>query len=184
MLVFSGTCQRSVEPSALPFLCRRSSSFRWAFADIGSSAVTTASAAVTSSIIDPEALSQFCCFLPTTFEWINWDFKHGKQTVQPFLKSDKSFTIPFQTKGYSVISLLRNGSETVQNDLCVQVVDQSGRADEAACVLSSLELRLNGGGCSSGDTNRVLLRIKALNAQVHISQVHSGHSVFSCLCDK
>lgn len=73
-----------------------------------------------------------------------------------------------------------SGSTEILN----MVVDQSGRADEAACVLSSLELRLNGGGCSSGDTNRVLLRIKALNAQVHISQVHSGHSVFSRLCDK
>lgn len=51
----------------------------------------------------------------------------------------------------------------------VQVVDQSGLLDEAACVLSSLELRLNEGSCLSRDT--VHLRIKEL--QKTITQMHS-----------
>ncbi|XP_042075425.1 Fanconi anemia group C protein isoform X1 [Haplochromis burtoni] len=51
----------------------------------------------------------------------------------------------------------------------VQVVDQSGLLDEAACVLSSLELRLNEGCCLSRDT--VHLRIKEL--QKTITQMHS-----------
>ncbi|XP_029960966.1 Fanconi anemia group C protein isoform X2 [Salarias fasciatus] len=50
------------------------------------------------------------------------------------------------------------------------VVDQSGVADEAACVLSSLELRLNEGGCSSSD--RVHLRIQGL--QHTITHKHSA----------
>uniref|UniRef100_A0AAZ1WY03 FA complementation group C n=1 Tax=Oreochromis aureus TaxID=47969 RepID=A0AAZ1WY03_OREAU len=49
------------------------------------------------------------------------------------------------------------------------VVDQSGLLDEAACVLSSLELRLNEGSCLSRDT--VHLRIKEL--QKTITQMHS-----------
>ncbi|XP_030593677.1 Fanconi anemia group C protein [Archocentrus centrarchus] len=49
------------------------------------------------------------------------------------------------------------------------VVDQSGLLDEAACVLSSLELRLNEGSCLSSDP--VHLRIKAL--QNTITQTHS-----------
>ncbi|XP_005722434.1 Fanconi anemia group C protein [Pundamilia nyererei] len=49
------------------------------------------------------------------------------------------------------------------------VVDQSGLLDEAACVLSSLELRLNEGCCLSRDT--VHLRIKEL--QKMITQMHS-----------
>ncbi|XP_035514595.1 Fanconi anemia group C protein [Morone saxatilis] len=39
---------------------------------------------------------------------------------------------------------------------------RSGLVDEAMCVLNSLELRLNGGSCISSDTNRLHLRIKAL----------------------
>ncbi|XP_034727517.1 LOW QUALITY PROTEIN: Fanconi anemia group C protein [Etheostoma cragini] len=42
------------------------------------------------------------------------------------------------------------------------VVERSGLVDEAACVLSSLELRLTEGSCLSSDANRVHRRIKAL----------------------
>ncbi|XP_018524757.1 Fanconi anemia group C protein [Lates calcarifer] len=49
------------------------------------------------------------------------------------------------------------------------VVDRSGLVDEAACVLSSLELRLNEGSCLSSDANRVHLRIEALkNTLTHM----------------
>ncbi|KAG7223377.1 hypothetical protein INR49_032204 [Caranx melampygus] len=49
------------------------------------------------------------------------------------------------------------------------VVDRSGLVDEAACVLSSLELRLKEGSCLSSDTNRVHLRIKELqNTLTHM----------------
>ncbi|XP_074526707.1 Fanconi anemia group C protein [Halichoeres trimaculatus] len=49
------------------------------------------------------------------------------------------------------------------------VVDGSGLVDEAASLLSSLELKLNGGSCLSGDANRVHLRIKALqNTLTHM----------------
>ncbi|XP_023249311.1 Fanconi anemia group C protein isoform X1 [Seriola lalandi dorsalis] len=49
------------------------------------------------------------------------------------------------------------------------VVDQSGLVDEAACVLDSLELRLKEGSCLSSVTNRVHLRIKALqNTLTHM----------------
>uniref|UniRef100_A0A671TJ06 FA complementation group C n=1 Tax=Sparus aurata TaxID=8175 RepID=A0A671TJ06_SPAAU len=48
------------------------------------------------------------------------------------------------------------------------VVDQSGLVDEAACVLSSLQPRLNEGSRSSDDCNRVHLRITALqNTLIH-----------------
>ncbi|KAM9742960.1 Fanconi anemia group C protein [Menidia menidia] len=45
-------------------------------------------------------------------------------------------------------------------DILKTVVAQPGLSEEAACVLSSLQLRLNEGGCSSGD--RVQLRINHL----------------------
>uniref|UniRef100_UPI0037E74A3B Fanconi anemia group C protein n=1 Tax=Semicossyphus pulcher TaxID=241346 RepID=UPI0037E74A3B len=49
------------------------------------------------------------------------------------------------------------------------VVHRSGLVDEAACLLSSLELKLNGGSCSSSDANRVHLRIKAFqNTLTHM----------------
>lgn len=50
----------------------------------------------------------------------------------------------------------------------MQVVDQSGLADEARCALSSLELTLtlNGGSCSSSDADRVHLRIKELQTSL------------------
>ncbi|XP_034548902.1 LOW QUALITY PROTEIN: Fanconi anemia group C protein [Notolabrus celidotus] len=51
------------------------------------------------------------------------------------------------------------------------VVDGSGLVDEAASLLSSLELKLNGGSCLSGDANRVHLRIKAL--QNTLTHAHS-----------
>ncbi|XP_038558540.1 Fanconi anemia group C protein [Micropterus salmoides] len=54
------------------------------------------------------------------------------------------------------------------------VVDGSALADEAACVLSSLELRLNEGSCSSSDANRVHLRIKAL--QNTLTHMHAASS--------
>ncbi|XP_070821229.1 Fanconi anemia group C protein [Chaetodon trifascialis] len=54
------------------------------------------------------------------------------------------------------------------------VVDGSGLVDEAACVLSSLELRLNEGSCSSSDANRVHLRIKAL--QNTLTHMHAASS--------
>ena len=57
--------------------------------------------------------------------------------------------------------------------MCVQVVDRSG-LDEAACVLSSLELALNGGSCLSGDANRVHLRIKELQNTLTHMHVASG----------
>ncbi|KAK5932380.1 hypothetical protein CgunFtcFv8_004086 [Champsocephalus gunnari] len=49
------------------------------------------------------------------------------------------------------------------------VVNRSGLVNEAVCVLSSLELRLNEDSCLSSDTNRVHLRIKALqNTLTHM----------------
>ncbi|KAM7017971.1 Fanconi anemia group C protein [Tautogolabrus adspersus] len=57
---------------------------------------------------------------------------------------------------FSQLSL--NGS----TEILQTVADGSGLTDEAASLLSSLELKLNGGSCSSGDANRVHLRIKAL----------------------
>ncbi|TMS04078.1 Fanconi anemia group C protein [Larimichthys crocea] len=54
------------------------------------------------------------------------------------------------------------------------VVERSGLVDEAACVLSSLELRLNEGSCLSRDANRVHLRIKALqNTITHMCAASS-----------
>ncbi|XP_044051848.1 Fanconi anemia group C protein isoform X1 [Siniperca chuatsi] len=54
------------------------------------------------------------------------------------------------------------------------VVDWSGLVDEAACVLSSLELRLNEGSCSSSNANRIHLRIKAL--QNTLTHMHAASS--------
>ncbi|XP_029295217.1 Fanconi anemia group C protein isoform X2 [Cottoperca gobio] len=49
------------------------------------------------------------------------------------------------------------------------VVNRSGLVNEAACVLRSLELRLNEDSCLSSDTNRVHLRINALqNTLTHM----------------
>uniref|UniRef100_UPI003AACBBFA Fanconi anemia group C protein n=1 Tax=Centroberyx gerrardi TaxID=166262 RepID=UPI003AACBBFA len=67
-----------------------------------------------------------------------------------------------------VLSLLVNFAVFSQKSLSEPteilwtVVERSGLVGEAACVLSSVELRLNGGSCSSSDANRVQLRIKAL----------------------
>ncbi|XP_037634921.1 Fanconi anemia group C protein isoform X3 [Sebastes umbrosus] len=54
------------------------------------------------------------------------------------------------------------------------VVYRSGLVDEAACVLNSLELRLNEGGCLSSDTNRVHLRIEALQNTLTHTHVASS----------
>ncbi|XP_035847804.1 Fanconi anemia group C protein isoform X2 [Sander lucioperca] len=54
------------------------------------------------------------------------------------------------------------------------VVERSGLVDEAACVLCSLELRLNEGSCLSSDVNRVHLRIKAL--QDTLTHMHAAPS--------
>ncbi|XP_042344212.1 Fanconi anemia group C protein [Plectropomus leopardus] len=49
-------------------------------------------------------------------------------------------------------------------DILQTVVDQSGLVDEAARLLSSLELSFNEGSCSSNNANGVHLRIKALHS--------------------
>ncbi|XP_033475849.2 Fanconi anemia group C protein isoform X1 [Epinephelus lanceolatus] len=54
------------------------------------------------------------------------------------------------------------------------VVDRSGLLDEATRLLSSLELRLNEGSCSSSDANRVHLRIKALHNTLTHMHAASG----------
>ncbi|AWP07292.1 putative Fanconi anemia group C protein isoform 2 [Scophthalmus maximus] len=54
------------------------------------------------------------------------------------------------------------------------VVHRSGLVEEAACALSSLELRLNAGSCSSSDANRVHLRIKSL--QNTLTHMHAAWS--------
>ncbi|XP_073322843.1 Fanconi anemia group C protein isoform X2 [Pagrus major] len=73
-----------------------------------------------------------------------------------------------------ILNLLVNFAVFSQHSLSAStqilqtVVDQSGLVDEAACVLSSLQPRLNEGSCSSDDRNRVHLRIKALqNTLMH-----------------
>ncbi|XP_072243841.1 Fanconi anemia group C protein [Leuresthes tenuis] len=56
------------------------------------------------------------------------------------------------------------------------VVNQSGLFDEAACVLSSLQLRLNEGSCSSSD--RVHLRIKELQKTLtHMQAQQTAHAI-------
>ncbi|XP_041793135.1 Fanconi anemia group C protein [Chelmon rostratus] len=59
-------------------------------------------------------------------------------------------------------------------DILQAVVDGSGLVEEAACVLSSLELRLNEASCLSSDANRVHLRIKAL--QNTLTHMHAASS--------
>ncbi|XP_056145470.1 Fanconi anemia group C protein [Lampris incognitus] len=67
-----------------------------------------------------------------------------------------------------VLSLSINFAVLSQNplsratEILRTVLEQSGLVGEAACVLSSAELSLNGGGCLSSDANSVQLRIKAL----------------------
>ncbi|XP_068560292.1 Fanconi anemia group C protein isoform X2 [Cebidichthys violaceus] len=53
-------------------------------------------------------------------------------------------------------------SPSASTDILQTVVDRSGLVDEAECVLSSLELRLDEDNCLSSDTGRVHLRIQAL----------------------
>ncbi|XP_040012329.1 Fanconi anemia group C protein isoform X2 [Xiphias gladius] len=74
-----------------------------------------------------------------------------------------------------ILSLLVNFAVFFQQSLSGStwilqtVVDRSGLVDEAACVLSSLEHRVNEGSCLSSDTNRVHLRIKELqNTLAHM----------------
>nr|XP_020502116.1 Fanconi anemia group C protein [Labrus bergylta] len=66
--------------------------------------------------------------------------------------------------------LALNGSA----EILQTVVEGSGLADEAASLLSSLELKLNGGSCSSGAANRVHLRIKALRNTLTHTQAASS----------
>ncbi|XP_029999900.1 Fanconi anemia group C protein [Sphaeramia orbicularis] len=82
----------------------------------------------------------------------------------------------------SILNLLVNSAVFSQQSLNASteifhtVVDRSGLVEEAACALSSLELRLNGGSCSSSDANRVHLRIKALqNTLAHMHAHASTH---------
>ncbi|XP_041642457.1 Fanconi anemia group C protein isoform X2 [Cheilinus undulatus] len=71
-----------------------------------------------------------------------------------------------------ILSLLVNFAVFTQQSLSRSteilqtVVDGSGLVDEAASLLSSLELKLNGGSSFSGDANRVHHRIKALQNTV------------------
>ncbi|XP_019958245.1 Fanconi anemia group C protein isoform X2 [Paralichthys olivaceus] len=74
-----------------------------------------------------------------------------------------------------IISLLVNFAVFSQQPLSSSsqilqtVVRRSGLVEEAACVLHSLELRLNAGSCLSSDANRVHLRIEALqNTLTHM----------------
>ncbi|XP_029018991.1 Fanconi anemia group C protein [Betta splendens] len=54
-------------------------------------------------------------------------------------------------------------------EILQMVVGRSGLVDEAACVLCSLELRLNEGSCSSSNADGVHLRLKALqNTLTHM----------------
>ncbi|XP_058492049.1 Fanconi anemia group C protein isoform X2 [Solea solea] len=80
----------------------------------------------------------------------------------------------------SILSLLVNVAVFSQQPLSESthilqtVVDRSGLLQEAAYVLSSLELRLNAGSCSSSNTNRVHVRIKALqNTLTHMNAAWS-----------
>ncbi|XP_070760111.1 Fanconi anemia group C protein [Enoplosus armatus] len=78
-----------------------------------------------------------------------------------------------------ILNLLVNFAVFSQQSLSgsteiLQVVHRSDLVDEAACVLSSLELRLNEGRCSSSDANRVHLRIKAL--QNTLTHMHAASS--------
>ncbi|XP_076021215.1 Fanconi anemia group C protein [Genypterus blacodes] len=71
-----------------------------------------------------------------------------------------------------IISLLVNFAifsqlpQSGSTELLQKVVEQCGCVAEAASVLSSVELRLNGGSSLSGDANRVQLRIKALQSML------------------
>ncbi|XP_059192485.1 Fanconi anemia group C protein [Centropristis striata] len=79
-----------------------------------------------------------------------------------------------------ILSLLANFAVFSQHplsrstEILQTVVGRSGLVDEAACVLSSLELRLSEGSCLSSDDNRVHLRIEAL--QNTLTHMHSAQS--------
>ncbi|XP_026198037.1 Fanconi anemia group C protein isoform X2 [Anabas testudineus] len=90
---------------------------------------------------------------------------------QPQQPSPSSLLILNLLVGFAVFfqQSLNKSTEILQT-----VVDQSGLVDEAACVLRSLELRLNEGSCLSGDANRVHLRIEAL--QNTLTHMHAGRS--------
>ncbi|XP_034398532.1 Fanconi anemia group C protein isoform X2 [Cyclopterus lumpus] len=61
---------------------------------------------------------------------------------------------------------------SASTELIQTVVDRSGLVDEAECVLSSLEFRLNEDNCLSSDTKRVHLRIHAL--QNTLTRMHAA----------
>ncbi|XP_031712476.1 Fanconi anemia group C protein isoform X1 [Anarrhichthys ocellatus] len=63
-------------------------------------------------------------------------------------------------------------SLSAATEILQTVVDRSGLVDEAECVLSSLELRLNEENCLSSDTKRVHLRIQAL--QNTVTRMHAA----------
>ncbi|XP_044230385.1 Fanconi anemia group C protein [Thunnus albacares] len=65
-------------------------------------------------------------------------------------------------------------SQSGSTEILQTVADRSGLVGEAARVLGSLELRLNGGSCLSSDANRVHLRIKAL--QNTLAHMHAAQS--------
>lgn len=58
--------------------------------------------------------------------------------------------------------------------VCVQMVDQSGLLNEAARILGSLELSLNGGSLPS-DADRVQLRIQKLQRTLTHKRARSEH---------
>ncbi|XP_054467292.1 Fanconi anemia group C protein [Anoplopoma fimbria] len=65
-------------------------------------------------------------------------------------------------------------SLSASTEILQTVVHRSGLVDEAACVLNSLELRLNEDNCLSSDTKRVHLRIQAL--QNTLTHKHAASS--------
>ncbi|KAK1892895.1 Fanconi anemia group C protein like [Dissostichus eleginoides] len=82
---------------------------------------------------------------------------------------------PTSLSPFLILSLLVNfcvffqQSLSGSTEILQTVVNRSGLVNEAVCVLSSLELRLNEDSCLSSDTNRVHLRIKALqNTLTHM----------------
>lgn len=187
-----GTSQRGLGPPTHCFPGLSSPSSHWPFAVFGHSAVTTASAAITGSIIDHQPLSSFCSFLPTTTEWLNRDFTEGEKSCLSFCPTHSKLR-PSETAWLtctmfccemylnnsvllcSLPSVYTHQSTAVTEKyyfsillfkicLCVcvsvQVVHQTRLVEEAAHVLSSLDLRLDEGSCLSDDT--VHLKIKGL----------------------
>lgn len=156
--MFPGARQRSIGPPTRPVHGVKSSSSRWLFAAGDVSAVTTAAAAIIS-ITDHQPLGQLCCFLQTGSEWVSTDFTDGEEMI--FNK---------------LIEWPENVQEKVHGAcVCFQVAGQTGLVDEAARVLGSLELSVNGGSCSSSDTNGVQLRIQKLQHTLTHMGVASEH---------